>query len=70
MPKVAIIGSGNVGVATAFYLAEKGVADIVLIDIDEGKAKGSALDLAEASPIRGYEAVSYTHLTLPTTERV
>lgn len=55
MEKVSIIGSGNVGVATAFYLAEKGVANIMLIDILDGKAKGSALDLAEASPVRGYD---------------
>ena len=55
MEKVSIIGSGNVGVAAAFYLAEKGIANIMLIDILEGKAEGSALDLAEASPLRGYD---------------
>lgn len=55
MEKVSIIGSGNVGAATAFYLAEKHVADIVLIDKVEGRAEGSALDLAEASPLRGYD---------------
>ncbi len=55
MEKVSIIGSGNVGVAAAFYLAEKGVANIMLIDIIEGKAEGSALDLSEASPLRGYD---------------
>ena len=55
MEKVSIVGSGNVGVAAAFYLAEKGIANIMLIDILEGKAEGSALDLAEASPLRGYD---------------
>ena len=55
MEKVSIIGSGNVGVAAAFYLAEMGIANIMLIDILEGKAEGSALDLAEASPLRGYD---------------
>ena len=55
MEKVSIIGSGNVGVSTAFYLAEKGIANIMLVDILEGKAEGSALDLAEASPLRGYD---------------
>jgi len=55
MEKVSIIGSGNVGVAVAFYLAEKGIANIMLIDIIEGKAEGSALDLSEASPLRGYD---------------
>ncbi len=57
MKKVSIIGSGNVGTATAFYLAEKNVANIQLIDIIEGKAEGSALDLAEGSPIRGYDVL-------------
>lgn len=55
MEKVSIIGSGNVGVSAAFYLAEKGVANIMLVDILEGKAEGSALDLSEASPLRGYD---------------
>lgn len=55
MEKVSIIGSGSVGVATAFYLAEKFVANVMLIDNVEGKAKGNALDLAEASPLREYE---------------
>ena len=55
MEKVSIIGSGNVGVAAAFYIAEKGFANIMLIDIMDGKAQGSALDLAEASPLRGYD---------------
>ncbi len=55
MEKVSIIGSGNVGVSAAFYIAEKGFANIMLIDIMDGKAQGSALDLAEASPLRGYD---------------
>ncbi|MBC8416203.1 MAG: malate dehydrogenase [Candidatus Cloacimonetes bacterium] len=55
MEKVSIIGSGNVGVAAAFYIAERGFANIMLIDIMDGKAQGSALDLAEASPLRGYD---------------
>jgi malate dehydrogenase len=55
MEKVSIIGSGNVGVSAAFYIAEKGFANIMLIDVMDGKAQGSALDLAEASPLRGYD---------------
>ena len=55
MEKVSIIGSGNVGTAAAFYIAEKCTANIMLIDILEGKAEGSALDLAEASPLRDYD---------------
>ena len=55
MDKVTIIGAGNVGTAAAFYLAEKRVADVMLIDIAEGRSKGKALDLMEAAPIRGYD---------------
>ena len=55
MQKVTIIGAGNVGTAAAFYLAEKRVANIILIDKVEGRARGKALDLMEAAPIRGYD---------------
>ena len=55
MEKVSIIGAGNVGTAAAFYLAEKRVTDVMLIDIVEGRARGKALDLMEAAPIRGYD---------------
>ena len=55
MDKVTIIGAGNVGTSAAFYLAEKRVANVMLIDIAEGKARGKALDLMEAAPIRGYD---------------
>lgn len=53
--KVSIIGSGNVGVATALYLIEKKVANVVLIDIIKGWAEGKALDIVHASPIRKYD---------------
>jgi malate dehydrogenase len=51
---IGIIGSGNVGANTAFFLAEKGVDDVILYDSQEGLAKGKALDMMEAAPIRGY----------------
>ncbi len=51
---IGIIGSGNVGANTAFFLAEKGVDDCLLYDCQEGLAKGKALDMMEAAPIRGY----------------
>jgi len=53
--KVTIIGAGNVGTAAAFYVAEKRVANVLLIDKVEGRARGKALDLMEAAPIRGYD---------------
>lgn len=55
MKKITIIGAGSVGTAAAFYLAEKRIANILLIDKEEGRARGKALDLMEAAPIRGYD---------------
>lgn len=51
---IGIVGSGNVGANTAFFLAEKGVDHVLLYDLEEGMAKGKALDMMEAAPIRGY----------------
>jgi malate dehydrogenase len=50
-PKVTVIGAGNVGATTAQRLAEKSVADIVLVDVAAGIATGKALDLMEAAPV-------------------
>ena len=49
--KVTVVGAGNVGATTAQRVAERGYADVVLIDIVEGLAEGKALDLYEASPV-------------------
>jgi malate dehydrogenase len=54
MPGVSIIGSGNVGANTAFFIAEKGVTDVLLCDVQPGLSKGKALDIMEAAPIRRY----------------
>jgi malate dehydrogenase len=51
--KVTIVGAGNVGATTAHWLAAKGLADIVLVDVVEGIPQGKALDLLEALPIEG-----------------
>jgi malate dehydrogenase len=56
MDRVVIVGSGNVGANTAFFIAEKGFADVTLYDIREGLAPGKALDLMEAAPIRTYRS--------------
>lgn len=53
--KVAIVGSGNVGAMTAMRIIEHELADVVLVDIDEGISKGKAYDLRDASSIMGYE---------------
>jgi malate dehydrogenase len=53
--KMTVVGSGFVGQTTAMRILEKGLGDVVLIDIIEGKPQGLALDLKEASPVEGYE---------------
>jgi len=54
MKRISIIGSGNVGTNTAFFIAETRTADVLLVDIKDGVAAGKALDLMEAGPVRGY----------------
>jgi malate dehydrogenase len=49
--KVSVIGAGNVGATCAFRIAEKGYADIVLLDIIAGLPQGKGLDMLEATPI-------------------
>jgi len=51
--KVSIIGAGMTGSTTAHWLAEREIADIVLVDIVEGMPQGKSLDLREALPIIG-----------------
>lgn len=54
--KVTVIGAGNVGATAAQRLAEKELADVVLIDIIAGLPQGKALDLQEAAPIEKHDA--------------
>jgi malate dehydrogenase len=53
MPKVSIIGAGMTGATTAHWLAERELADLVLVDVLEGMPQGKALDMFEAMPIIG-----------------
>ncbi|MFQ5598251.1 MAG: malate dehydrogenase [Nitrospiria bacterium] len=53
--KVTIIGAGHVGGTTAQRLAEKEIADLVLVDIEADMPRGKALDLWESAPIYGYD---------------
>lgn len=53
MNKVSIIGAGMTGSTTAHWLAERELADLVLVDVVEGMPQGKALDLLEAMPIIG-----------------
>jgi malate dehydrogenase len=54
--RLTVIGAGNVGATVAMRVAEKELADVVLIDVLEGVPAGKALDLAEASPIERHDA--------------
>ncbi|MEJ5225215.1 MAG: malate dehydrogenase [Anaerolineales bacterium] len=53
MAKVSIIGAGMTGATTAHWLAEREIADLVLIDVVEGMPQGKGLDMLEAMPIIG-----------------
>jgi malate dehydrogenase len=55
--KVTVIGAGNVGATTAQRIAEAGLADVVLVDIVDGLPQGKGLDLAEAAPVVGHDAL-------------
>ena len=54
--KIALIGAGNIGGTLAHLAGLKNLGDVVLFDVNEGAAKGKALDLAQSSTIEGYDA--------------
>jgi len=53
--KVTVVGAGNVGATCATWIAAREIADVVLVDIVDGVAKGKALDLFEATPVLGVD---------------
>src|SRR3989338_8527710 len=54
-PFVAVIGAGQVGATTAQRILEKGLSDVVLLDVVEGMPQGKALDLMESAPLEGHD---------------
>ncbi|KHJ53478.1 malate dehydrogenase [Aureimonas sp. OT7] len=54
--KIALIGSGMIGGTLAHLAGLKELGDIVLFDIAEGIPQGKALDIAESSPVEGFDA--------------
>ncbi len=55
-PKIALIGSGQIGGTLAHLAAIKELGDVVLFDIADGVPQGKALDIAESGPIEGFDA--------------
>src|SRR6266550_9117296 len=53
--RVTVVGSGFVGATTAMRVVQKGLAEVVLIDIVEGLPQGIALDMNQSSPVEGFE---------------
>ena len=56
-PMVAVVGAGQVGATTAQRIGEAALADVTLIDIVEGMPQGKSLDLREAAPVLGADAI-------------
>ncbi|MFC0522356.1 malate dehydrogenase [Pontibacillus salicampi] len=56
--KVSVIGAGFTGATTALMIAQKELADVVLVDIpdQEKPTQGKALDMLEASPVQGFDS--------------
>ena len=55
--KIALVGAGNIGGTLALLAGLKELGDVVLFDIVDGIPQGKALDIAEASPVEGFDAV-------------
>jgi malate dehydrogenase len=53
--KVTVVGAGNVGASCALRLADKGLADVVIVDVLEGIPQGKALDILQAGPVTGVD---------------
>lgn len=53
--KVTVVGAGNVGATCAEKVAQKGYADVVLVDIVDGLPQGKALDMLQSGPIVGFD---------------
>ena len=52
--KITLIGAGQIGGTLAHLIALKELADVVLFDVATGIAKGKALDIAQSSPVHGF----------------
>ncbi len=55
--KIALVGAGNIGGTLALLAGLKQLGDIVVFDIVDGMPQGKALDIAQAAPVEGFDAV-------------
>jgi malate dehydrogenase len=55
--KVTVVGAGNVGANLAVNLANKELADVVMVDVVEGVPQGKGLDMLQMGPIEGYDVI-------------
>ena len=55
--KISLVGAGNIGGTLALLAGLKQLGDVTMFDIAEGIPQGKALDIAQASPIEGFDAV-------------
>ncbi len=53
--KVTVVGAGNVGANCALRIADKELADVVLVDVVEGVPQGKGLDILQSGPVQGYD---------------
>jgi malate dehydrogenase len=56
--KIALIGAGQIGGTLAHLVGLKELGDVALFDIAEGIPQGKALDLAQSSPVEGFDSKS------------
>lgn len=56
MNKVTVVGAGNVGATLGQRIAERELANVVLVDIVEGVPQGKGLDLIESSPVERFDS--------------
>ncbi|MGZ9097323.1 MAG: malate dehydrogenase [Micavibrio sp.] len=54
--KIALVGAGQIGGTLALLAGQKELGDVVMIDVAEGVPQGKALDIAESSPVAGFDA--------------
>src|ERR1051325_2195144 len=55
--KVTVVGAGNVGANCALRIADKELADVVLVDVVEGVPQGKGLDVLQSGPVQGYDVM-------------